>query len=314
MKNVAVIILNWNGGDDTITCLQSLLPHLQKDDCVFIIDNKSTDDSVNKIFNYLESNHIDFTNATSTNLVTQFSKDTSVCFIQNAENLGFGAGCNVVIKQLNQLDSSFKSVWLLNNDAIVEENTLAELKSKMDGNPKLGAVGSIVLNYPDNGNLTIQNTGVKYYPLLGVGKLVNKNKKLSSIDFTKNIKFDYINGASLMLKVSALDEIGGFDEQFFMYFEELDLQLRLKEANYELTIVPESKVYHKLMGSTQSKPYLFFYYYNKTSIQLMKKHYPFYFVFIVPINLSLILLKRTFPSFKNFSWGMKGIFQGIFNK
>lgn len=312
MKNVAVIILNWNGGDDTITCLQSLLPHLQKDDCVFIIDNKSTDDSVNKFFNYLEKNNIDFINATSTNLVTQFNQNTSVCLIQNFENLGFGAGCNVVIKQLNQLEPSFKKVWLLNNDAIVEEDTLAELKSKMDSNTKLGAVGSIVMNYPDNS--TIQNTGVKYYPLLGVGKLVNKNKRLSSIDFTKNIKFDYINGASLMLKVSALDDVGYFDERYFMYAEELDLQLRLKKANYELAVVPESKVYHKLMGSTKNKPYLFFYYYNKTAIQLVKKQYPFYYILIVPINLSLILLKRTFPSFKNFSWGMKGIFEAILNK
>jgi len=309
MTKTAILILNWNGGNDTVDCLISLQPALTSNDFIFIIDNGSTDDSPTIIKNFLQKNVPAFIASDGNSVLQDFDEKVYYYYIQNKSNLGFGSGNNVILKQLSKIDRDFEYIWLLNNDAIVEKETLSHLKIKLASNEKLGAAGSIVLNHPDK--FTIQNTGVKYYPLLGISKLINKNQNLASINLSENIKFDYINGASLILKTEALNQIGYFDERFFLYSEEFDLQLRLKAAGYQLAVVPESKVYHKLMGSTRDASHLFFYYYCMSSILLTKKHYSIFTLIISTINLLAVTGIRTFPSAKNFYWAFKGILTGL---
>lgn len=307
--NTAIIILNWNGGTDTINCLNSIYTHLSNEEYIFIIDNSSTDDSIEIIVNFCEKSNISYSISSASKINTSFYSEKKCHIIKNKKNLGFGAGINVVLKQLHKIDYRFKYAWLLNNDAIADKKALFFLKQKIQTDDTIGAVGSILLNYPNIES--IQNTGVKHFPYLGVSKLINKNKNVNNVDLTQRIPFDYLNGASLMLNLEAIRKVGYFDERFFLYSEEFDLQLALKKNNYKIELEPKSKVYHKLMGSTRNSSHLFFYYYSMSSTLLTKKHYSKLTLIIATLNLSAIMIIRTFPSTKNFYWSIKGIIKGL---
>lgn len=309
MSFTAILILNWNGSRDTRTCLDSLLPHLDGNDHVFIIDNGSTDTSVAEIRDYFENVQQPLLSTDAENLKATFRTGIQNYLVQNTANLGFGAGNNVVLRQLRSLSSEFEFAWLLNNDAVAEANTLNSLRKTLQRQERAGAAGSLILNYPDN--KLIQCSGVNYHKFFGVSKLVNKNAALTTFDRTVPVAFDYLNGASILFSLKALDKTGFFDERFFLYSEELDLELRMQQQGFELVLDPNSVVYHRLGGGTQSRKYLFYYYYNTSAILLNRKHYSLFYTFSAVISLSAITFIRAFPSVKSFLWGIKGIIKGL---
>ncbi|PBQ33843.1 hypothetical protein CNR22_19335 [Sphingobacteriaceae bacterium] len=309
MKYTAILVINWNGGADTIRCLESLLPTLTPTEFLFLIDNGSTDTSVTDIKSFFTAKGLTLRSTHRENFVQNFDLQQKWYLVTNSENLGFGAGNNVVLKYLKDLDKNFEFAWLLNNDAVPEQKALALLKQKLSQDPTIGAAGSLLLNYPDNG--LIQCTGVKHYKFFGVSKLINKNKPYKELDRKHEINFDYLNGASLLLNLGALEKTGYFDERFFLYSEELDLELRLQQNNYRLVLDLDSTVYHKLGGGTNRKKYLFYYYYNTSAVLLSRKHYGVFYTTCAIVNLLAITCIRTFPSFKSFKWGIKGILTGL---
>ena len=309
MSKTAILILNWNGSEDTLSCLRSLLPHLGAEDYLFLIDNGSTDNSVKILKEYFGSEKKSLITVTAAGLKASFNAREKNYLVCNQDNLGFGAGNNVVLKTLRLLDGDFEFAWLLNNDTIVNAESLSSLRKSITDKENIGAAGSLLLNYPDNG--TIQCSGVKHYKFFGVSKLINKNKSYKELNKELPITFDYLNGASLLFRVKALEKSGYFDERFFLYSEELDLELRLQEQNYSLHLDLNSTVYHKLGGATSRSKYLFFYYYNTSAVLLSRKHFSFFYTCCAVINLTTITLIRTFPSLKSFRWGVKGIISGL---
>lgn len=307
--NTAILILNWNGYQDTTMCLQSLLPNCRAEDYVFLIDNGSTDNSVKELQNYYASIGVPLITTSGQNLARDYQAGAKHYLVRNTKNLGFGAGNNVVLKQLKTLDERFELAWLLNNDAMVENRALISLKNSMAGSPDIGAAGSLILNYPDK--TTVQCAGVRHYKFFGVSKLICKNKPYQLLDRKSDIGFDYLNGASLVFKLDALQQAGYFDERFFLYSEEYDLELRLQEKGYKLYLDLNSVVYHRLGGGTSRNRYLFFYYYNTSAILLSKKHFPGFYTWCAVLNLTAITFIRTFPSAKNFRWGIKGILAAL---
>lgn len=309
MSKTAILILNWNGSEDTKTCLNSLLPHLREEDFVFLIDNGSGDNSIADLQNYFSSYKHSLITVVPNELKSAFTEKEKNYLISNPANLGFGAGNNVVLKQLLHLSPDFEFAWLLNNDAVVNSESLISLKNTLLKSGDLAAAGSLILNYPDNG--LIQCSGVKHYKFFGVSKLINKNKPYKELNKKEDIAFDYLNGASLMFKLKALEKTGYFDEKFFLYSEELDLELRLLAQNYKLYLDLNSRVYHKLGGATNKKKHLFFYYYNTSAILLSKKHFSFFYTCTALFCLTAITFIRTFPSLKSFRWGIKGMISGL---
>jgi GT2 family glycosyltransferase len=307
--NTAVLILNWNAYSDTVDCLRSLLPNLKKEDYAFIIDNGSLDGSSEKIIEYFRLIGQDISYCLSEELNEIFNPPQKNYLVQNSFNLGFAAGINTVLKQLHELNSGFGLVWLLNNDTIVNSESLIQLKRSLLNDNCIAVVGSMILNLPDNG--LIQCTGVKYFKFLGVSKLINKNKPLIQLDSSNRQKFDYLNGASMLIRLSALTQTGYFDERFFLYSEEHDLQLRLQNKGYKLSLDCNSIIYHKLAGGTRNKKHLFYFYYNTSAVLLSKKHFSKINTFCAIFGLTAITFIRTFPSVTNFSWGIKGIIAGL---
>lgn len=307
--STAILILNWNGAKDTMACLDSLLPNLDKSDYVFLIDNGSTENSIEQFEQYFFKLKLPLVKCAAHELIKGFNNENRFYLIKNSRNAGFGGGNNVVLKQLVFLPAKFEFVWLLNNDTLVESQTLVSLRNTLTSDPQNAVAGSLILNLPKNG--TIQCSGVKHYKFFGVSKLINKNKPLSVLNTSTNIDFDYLNGASLMFSYKALQEVGFFDERFFLYSEEFDLQLRLQEHDYNLKLDLNSIVYHKLSGGTSKSKYLFFYYYNTSAMLLSKKHFSWFFTLCALVNLTLITGIRAFPSLKCMYWGAKGIMKGI---
>lgn len=311
MINTNVIILNWNNGPDTVACINSIitLPNAR----ITVLDNFSTDNSVEIILNYLKANSLH-------HIITDFSAKeelnelpAKVVIVCSAKNLGFAGGCNAIMHHyLN--DVSIKYTWLLNNDAIVKDNALQAMIGKMEEDDKNAFVGSVIMDYYKPAQ--IQCFGVDYYKYFGVSKLILKHQEWKKVD--KNSlpveKIEFQHGASLLIRMSALKEIGLMDEDFFLYFEEQDWQFRARALGYKNVIADKSLVYHKGSVSTSTKKYLFYYNYNRSAILFSRKHYNVLVVLSAIVMLTGITFVRTKLTMKSLAWGMKGIFNALFKK
>lgn len=276
-SQVFIVILNWNGYKNTSECLDSLKKLDYSNYKIVIVDNGSTDDSVNKI----KAVYPDIT------------------LIENKKNLGFGGGCNVGIRFA--LEHRADYIWLLNNDTIVDKNALSEMVKVAENNPEVGAVGSI-LYYVDE-PMKIQAWGGGYVNMwAGVPRQFNKP--------VSDDKLQYITGASLLLRSSALLQVGLFDERFFMYWEDTDLGFKLRKAGWKLAVA-NSKIWHKESASLGKKSPILDYYFNFSAVLFFRLHS---FLSIIPIltGMSGRLIKRMLRlDFKALNTVIKGLIKGM---
>jgi GT2 family glycosyltransferase len=348
MNKTYIFILNWNSWKDTIECIESVLKSNYKNFQIVVIDNDSQDNSVNYIQKYL-SREI-FPEISNDNrfkdTVLPFFKEKipyvvyseeeaikggdiekdkfqklpaginyPVVIIQNKENYGFAKGNNTAFKFALRR-SDFKYVWLLNNDTVIEKDTLYNLIKEAEKDNKIGFIGSVI-RYYDNPELIQTVGGGKFYPVFGMGRLYMKNKhisvlnKLTSEEANKHL--DYIMGASLLIKREVLEEVGIFDEDYFLYTEELDLITRGRKKGWKLSVVLDSHVYHKESASTKDKKWLYYYLINKSNMIYLKKHYGLHYNLL---SISFIILNtiRTTKNLKNIKATLKGIIDGIMYK
>ncbi|MCT7635632.1 glycosyltransferase [Aliarcobacter butzleri] len=158
---IYIIILNYNGWKDTIECLESL-KCIQEDYKIVLIDNKSTDDSIDKLENWIQN---------------QKELSSNLIFIKSSENNGYAAGNNIGIKYVeSQEDAEF--IWILNNDTLIKADILENLLNcyKNLENENIALLGSKILNE----DLTIQSIG---YLNSKYTEDENKNKGLSELSF-----------------------------------------------------------------------------------------------------------------------------------
>lgn len=236
---VHVIVLNWNGWQDTIACLDSIKHTDYANLKVIVVDNASTNDSVARI--------------------RQAHPDVTI--ISSEANLGFAGGNNLGIKRAMQEGAEY--IWLLNNDTIVEPSSLSAMLQVSQSEDRVGAVGS-VLYYMDEPNKVQAWGGGKVYMWAGVARHIYRP--------IASHRINYITAASILVKRAALEEVGLLDENFFMYWEDVDFSLRLREKGWKLRVAGQSRVYHKehaslgRHSSTQNK-------YNQLSnVIFLRKH------------------------------------------
>ncbi len=313
MDKIYVIILNYNNWQDTIECMESVLRSDYPNFQVILIDNDSTDNSQEYIKEWLEGNinvwvspsnklrnlsfppiekplpYVFYDKKTAEdggNLKLENSltyKDSRlrnpIIFIQTGKNLGFSGGNNVGIRYALKKDD-FKYIWLLNNDTVVEKNTLTNLvncaNSKDDS---YGMFGTTLLYY-DEPEL-VQALGGKFNQLFATGKHKYANQEFEKVRLSNDIQdFDYIIGASLLLTNKFIKEVGLLSEDYFIYYEEIDLALRGKKKGFKMHICLDSIVYHKesvtIKKSEQTISSFSDYYRVKNRIKLTKKHNPKY--------------------------------------
>jgi len=343
MNKTYVFILNWNSWQDTIECIESTLKSDYKNYQIVIIDNDSEDNSIEYIIKYLDREILPLTSEKHKDKVFPIftekiphiiyseeealkggiiEKEKSiklpenikypVIIIKNKGNYGFAKGNNTALRfALRRQD--FDYVWLLNNDTVIEKNTFSNLIKIAEKNNKIGFVGSVI-RYYDNPDLIQTIGGGKFYPILGLGKLYMKNQYISILEKLDseevNRSIDYIMGASLLIRKETIEDIGIFDEDYFLYTEELDLITRGKKKGWKLAAALDSFVYHKESASTKDKKWLYYYLINKSNMIYLKKHYGFlYNILSIPFILSNTL--RTTKNLKNIKATLKGILEGL---
>lgn len=257
---INIIILNWNGWEDTINCVNSL----QETDCaepykIIIIDNCSTDDSVKRIKEAFPD----------------------IELIQNDSNLGFGGGCNTGL--LLSMKNNTEFVWLLNNDTTVYANSLQELLNTADTNPNYGIIGSVL--YYMNDTKSIQTWGGGYISFwTGMARHIHNKRDAN--------KLQYVTGASMLIRVKALREVGIFDDtSYFMYWEDADLCFRFVKNGWRLAVAEKSRVLHKESASFINNHHLLVRYFNRSAVMFFCKFYRFCFIPVL-IGLCGRLVKR----------------------
>lgn len=240
--DISIIILNYKSKGFTMACLKSIYEadfgSLNRE--IIVVDNNS-DDSIGEILSW------------------QYPE---VIFIQNRVNVGMGAGNNVGIKR-----STGKYVVVMNPDTIAFKNTFQTLYEYMEKNDKVGMVGPKQLN-PDK---TVQDSCYRWHGALTpvyrrtpLGQFRFAQSDLNRFvmqDFDHNSirEVDWLLGSFLFIRKEALNEIGLFDEKFFMYFEDTDLCRRFWKDGWSIVYNPEAEIIHNHnRDSAKVKWYKFF--------------------------------------------------------
>jgi GT2 family glycosyltransferase len=252
--DLSIIIVSWNTCELLEQCLESVLvdvqaaPHLEVE--TWVVDNASTDDSVQQVQ----------------------GRFPRVRLIENQENLGFATANNQGIRQ-----SRGRYVLLLNPDTEVKPGALATLVSFMETHPQAGAAGALLLN-PDG---TLQTS---CYPF---PTLARELWRLFHLDVVRSFgvydmgdwdletprEVDVIQGAALMLRREALDQVGLLDTEYFMYTEEVDLCHRVQKGGWTLHWVPQAWVVHYGGQSTQQIAAEMFLCLYQSKLIFIRKHY-----------------------------------------
>lgn len=246
-NKVITIIVNWRSPDDTIRAVQMARAQTIKPTAIYVVDNGSGDDSVDRLRDAFKD------------------RLGQVLIVAHNKNVGFGSGCNIAAKLA--LDDNPDYIWLLNNDARPAATCLAALLSKARSvGQSVGMVGSLLRDSP---NAKTGHAGSWMKPwMLSCGTVFN-DSDLSSH------KYSWPTAASVLLNARAINDVGLFDERFFMYWEDADLAMRFRTAGYLLTIANDAIVEHRA-GTSSEKALVQRYLWHFESQRLwLEKHHSF---------------------------------------
>jgi GT2 family glycosyltransferase len=214
---VCCVIVNWNGWRDTLECLASVreqeYDHLQ----IVVVDNGSTDDSVERIR----------------------SAFPEVRLIETGKNLGYSGGCNEGLRVALAGNSQF--VWLLNNDTICPPDTLRKLVRRAIASPEAGLVGTVLYYAHDPARVQAWGGG-KIQPWIAYNTHFR-----APTEFGRNC---YTTFASALARRETLEEVGLLYEGFFMYCDDSDFCLRMQKTRWKIVIAEDTAVLHKEGAST----------------------------------------------------------------
>ncbi|WP_353572022.1 glycosyltransferase family 2 protein [Candidatus Albibeggiatoa sp. nov. BB20] len=306
MKRIAIVILNWQTWQATLACLNSLRQLKTKlFVSVIICDNHSDNQSFAHISNWIKQHYSD--NQYKIHLQANFSKQVQFecILIQTGKNLGFAGGMNVGIRYaLSQ--QNFDYIWLLNNDTQVEPDALDQLY-QFAQQDKMGLVGSTILE-AEPPHLVQCAGGCRYYPWVTVFKNIYVGQTQQQLQSLPDPKLDYIYGAALFLPVPVIEQVGLLNEEYFLFYEELDYCQRLKRAGYQIGWCRDSIVYHQGSASIgqvkqniRAKLQRANYYENLSTLKYTANFYPLRLPIVMLLRFGLkalaLLLRREFDLF-----------------
>ncbi len=251
---VGIIVLNWNGWQDTIECLASVRRLTYPNFRIVLVDNGSLNESVLKIREWCAGNRISIAHVavsgdrpeengrrgaeppgagdrTAETDGQPFVEGSSrMTLILSERNLGFAGGNNLGIRYA--LRQNCRYVWLLNSDTVVDPDALTQLVLMAESDERLGMVGSRLLDDDP------ARTGPRPAP---------EPRR------PPEAEVKHVSGASLLARAACVRDIGPIDERYFLYGEEVDWCLQARRKGWRLSINPRSLVVHKWGASTRSK-------------------------------------------------------------
>lgn len=222
--SVAVVVLTWNGRDLTLDCLRSLEAVTTPNVRVMVVDNASTDGTVDAI---------------------RARYGDRIDILENPANLGFAAGNNAGIRRA--MDDGARFVLLLNNDTTVAPNFIDELLPPMRESDTIGiATPKIYFAEPPN---RIWYAGGEISLWRGIARHVGiRETDRGQHDRPRDV--DYASGCALLARREVFERAGLLDESYRAYFEDADLCMRAARAGFRIRYVPTAKVWHRISAST----------------------------------------------------------------
>ena len=259
MNRLAIIVLNWNCADDAIKCTESLLKQTLLTD-VILVDNHSKTESLKQLENFVSNKN-----------------DSRITLLKNDVNSGYSGGNNFGFKFA--LKNGYEYIGTLNPDAIADYKWTKNLVSSLDTNEEVGIVGGILAR---SDKKHTDSTG-DFYTTWGIPSPRGRNQLLTTAPKNEELVFG-ITGGGFITRSRVLKNIGLFDEEFFMYFEDVDFCFRAQLSGVKILYNPKAIAYHKISASTKKVPGL--------AVKQTFKNLPILFIKNVPFGLWWKILPR----------------------
>jgi N-acetylglucosaminyl-diphospho-decaprenol L-rhamnosyltransferase len=270
-QRLAVVVIGHNSGDEIVDCIASVVA--QGPAQIVVVDNASTDGS-------------------DVRLAQRYG---DVPLIRNERNTGFAAAANQGVRAT---DAPF--VLLLNPDAVLQPGALDALQAALDAKPRAGAVGALVRN-PDG---TIQPTRRRFpsiwqsiqHGLLGIFRPDNPGTRAYTLDdalLTELSRVDWVAGPAMAVRREAFEDVGGFDEAFFFFVEDVDLCKRMSTSGWQVWFEPGAEVTHRWGGSWTQRPIRFLWVHQWNLFRYVRKHYRGAWLLLYPFIAAGLLLRFT---------------------
>lgn len=270
-SKVYIIVLNYNGWEDTIECLESLLKNNYPDYQIIVVDNNSPNKSMNHLLNWAESfarkpfNYLFYTQKEALEREEK-SDSVPLVFIQAETNGGFSSGNNIGIRYA-MMKNDFEYICLLNNDTVVDVDFLNRfIVDAVDAS--LDIAGSKIY-YHDKPEQLWFNGG-------DLNTWIGKSRHIHEKSSERITYCNFITGACMLIHKNVLESIGMLDESYFMYSEDLDYCYRAAKKKFRMGIVHSSHVWHKVGASSKNEISNFSaYFIYRNAIWFRKKNFSF---------------------------------------
>ena len=258
---LSVVIVSYNVRELLTACIDSVVKAAEGIDTeVFVVDNKSVDDTIEVINRDYPWVHL----------------------INNKENLGFSKANNIAIRQ-----AEGEYVLLLNPDTVVAEGTLRGAIEFMDQHPEAGGAG--VRMHNADGTLAPESRRAVPTPMVAARKMLGFTKRyyMSYLSWDEPGQIEVISGAFMLLRRKAIDQVGMLDEDFFMYGEDIDLSYRLLMGGWQNWYLPLDIIHYKGQ-STQKSDFRYVHVFYQAMLIFFRKHYSHLsFFFTLPVKVAI---------------------------
>ncbi len=257
LKTVSIVVVNYNAGLLLSDCIASALQQAGE---VAVIDNASSDRSIDE-------------------LEKRFPKENRLKIVRSDTNLGFAAGCNL---GLNAVSKPY--ILFLNPDCILNKGSLQQMLKTLESDSQIGMVGGFLFN-PDGteqggGRRAIPTPWRSFVRAFGLNRFANRWPKLF-FDFHLHkqplpdspIEVEAISGACMLVKREALNDVGYWDEEYFLHCEDLDLCLRFRNKQWKILFVPNAPVMHYLGVCSRSRPIFVEWHKHKGMMRFYRKFF-----------------------------------------
>lgn len=255
--DVSIVVVNYNAGDLLLGCIEGCLQQAQE---VILVDNASVDGSIEKVSQ-------------------RFGENSRLKIIRNTTNLGFAAACNIGEKEAHG-----QFVLFLNPDCLMAENAVQELINALQANPKAGMAGGLLLHQNGKeqvgGRRAIPTPWRSFVRVFHLSKFADRWPRLFS-DFNLHkqplpeapIEVEAISGSCMMVKRQAMQDIGHWDESYFLHCEDLDLCMRYRQKNWLILFVPASRIVHHQGTCSRKRPVFVEWHKHHGMMRFYRKHF-----------------------------------------
>lgn len=266
LPSVAAVVVNWNRRDDTLACLASLAEtsyaqHAPDAWSVILVDNGSTDGTA----------------------AAARARFPTTDVIALPENRGFAAGCNVGLRRALAAGADY--VLLANNDTVVAPDMVEQLVLVAERERDVGLLSPVIFYHDQPAR--VWSAGYRQRAVTLSAQSPDRRPNAGA-----PYPVDRVYGCGVLIRRSVLEDVGLFDERFFMYYEDADFCRRAQAGGYRLLVVPAARMWHKVSASTGEGSPLQKYYLARSGVLFFAKHTPWYLIPVIVAYRLGVALKQ----------------------